>query len=131
MLAPTNQHGTRLRKRYGKNRSHLFTFPEHPDTPPDNNGSERELRPPTTYRKVTGGFRSNWASVVANPPGHTSVFGASKRGVGSARQLCYNASNQASSGRTDGTGRQARTWQVAQVLAEAIWRIVANIRSDA
>ena len=62
MLAPTNQHGKRLRKRYGKNRSHLFTFPEHPDTPPDNNGSERELRPTATYRKVTGGFRSNWGA---------------------------------------------------------------------
>jgi transposase len=31
-LAPTNQHGKRLRKRYGKNRSHLFTFLEHPDS---------------------------------------------------------------------------------------------------
>ena len=62
VLAPTNQHGKRLRKRYGRNRSHLFTFLEHPDTPPDNNGSERELRPTATYRKVTGGFRSNWGA---------------------------------------------------------------------
>jgi transposase len=61
-LAATNQHGKRLRKRYGKNRSHLFTFLEHPDTPPDNNGSERELRPTATYRKVTGGFRSHWGA---------------------------------------------------------------------
>jgi transposase len=59
VLAPTNRHGKRLRKRYGKVRSHLFTFLEHPDVPPDNNGSERELRPTATYRKVTGGFRSN------------------------------------------------------------------------
>jgi transposase len=29
---------------------------------PDNNGSERELRPTATYRKVTGGFRSHWAA---------------------------------------------------------------------
>ncbi|MFL5286385.1 MAG: transposase, partial [Rhodopila sp.] len=43
-------------------RSHLFTFLEHPDVPPDNNGSERELRPTATYRKVTGGFRSNWGA---------------------------------------------------------------------
>jgi transposase len=49
-LAPTNQHGKRLRKRYGKLRSHLFIFLEHLDTPPDNNGSERELRPTATYR---------------------------------------------------------------------------------
>jgi transposase len=60
VLAPTNPHGRRLRKRYGKVRSHLFTFLEHPDAPPDNNGSERELRPTATYRKVTGGFRSKW-----------------------------------------------------------------------
>jgi transposase len=66
-LAPTNQHGKRLRKRYGKVRSHLFTFLEHPDAPPDNNGSERELRPTATYRKVTGGFRSKWgADLFAN-----------------------------------------------------------------
>jgi transposase len=61
-LAPSNPHGKRLRKRYGKVRSHLFTFLEHPDVPPDNNGSERELRPTATYRKVTGGFRSKWGA---------------------------------------------------------------------
>jgi transposase len=60
VLAPVNQHGRRLRKRYGKVRSHLFTFLQHPDVPPDNNGRERELRPTATYRKVTGGFRSRW-----------------------------------------------------------------------
>jgi transposase len=62
-LAPTNPHGRRLRKRYGKVRSHLFTFLEHPEVPPDNNGSERELRPTATYRKVTGGFRSQWGPI--------------------------------------------------------------------
>ena len=61
-LAPTNKHGRRLRKRYGKVRNSLFTFLEHPDVPPDNNGSEREVRPTATYRKVTGGFRSVWAA---------------------------------------------------------------------
>ena len=62
VLAPVNQHGRRLRKRYGKVRSHLFTFLEHPDVPPDNNGSERELRPTATHRKVTGRFRSRWGA---------------------------------------------------------------------
>lgn len=61
-LAPGNQHARRLRKRYGKVRNSLFTFLEHPDAPPDNNGSERELRPTATYRKVTGGFRSKWGA---------------------------------------------------------------------
>ena len=79
VLAPTNRHGRRLRKRYGKVRNHLFTFLEHPEAPPDNNGSERELRPTATYRKVTGGFRSNWGAELF--AGVRSVVGtASRRG---------------------------------------------------
>ena len=61
-LAPTRRHGRRLRKRYGKMREHLFTFLDHPEVTADNNGSERELRPTATYRKVTGGFRSDWGA---------------------------------------------------------------------
>lgn len=61
-LSPVNRHGKRLRKRYHTVRSSLFTFLEHPEAPPDNNSSERELRPTATYRKVTGGFRSNWGA---------------------------------------------------------------------
>lgn len=60
-LAPTNQHGQRLRKRYGKLREHLFTFLDHPDVTADD-GSERKHRPTVTYRKVTGGFRSTWGA---------------------------------------------------------------------
>jgi len=62
VLALVNQHGGRLRKRYGNVRSHLFTFLEHPNVPPDNNDSERELRSIASYRKVTGGFRSRWGA---------------------------------------------------------------------
>src|SRR3954465_1711563 len=58
-LAPANRHGQRLRRRYGKVRDHLFTFLDCPEVAADNNGSERELRPTATYRKVTGGFRSD------------------------------------------------------------------------
>ena len=61
-LVPGNPQARRLRKRYGKVRNSLFTFLEHPEVPPDNNGSERELRPTATYRKVTGGFRSKWGA---------------------------------------------------------------------
>ena len=61
-LAPINRHGKRLRRRYGKLRSHLFTFLDHPEVGADNNSSERELRPTATYRKVTGGFRSDWGA---------------------------------------------------------------------
>ena len=45
VLAPTNRDGRRLRKRYGAVRGSLFTFLEQPNVPPDNNGSEQELRP--------------------------------------------------------------------------------------
>jgi transposase len=62
VLQPSNRHGQRLQKRYRKVRHGLFTFLTHPAVPPDNNGSERELRPMATYRKVTGGFRSDWGS---------------------------------------------------------------------
>ena len=61
-LDPGHKHGKRLRKRYAKVRNDLFTFLAHPEVPPDNNGSERELRPTATYRKVTGGFRSDWGA---------------------------------------------------------------------
>ena len=81
-LAPTNPHGKRLRKRYGKVRSHLFTFLEHPDVPPDNNGSERELRHTATYRKVTGGFRSDWGA---------DLFAAIRSVVGTAARRGIDA----------------------------------------
>ena len=87
VLAPTNSHGRRLRKRYGKVRSHLFTFLEHPDVPPDNNGSERELRPTATYRKVTGGFRSQWGADLF--AGVRSVVGTGARqGKNAYQAIC-------------------------------------------
>jgi transposase len=76
-LVPTNLHGLRLRKRYGKLREHLFTFLEHPDVTADNNSSERELRPIATYRKVTGGFRSKWGAEFYAAV--RSVIGTAKR----------------------------------------------------
>ncbi len=57
---PTNAHGIRLRKRYGKDRDSLFTFMTERAVPPTNNGSERDLRPSTIFRTVTNGFRSEW-----------------------------------------------------------------------
>ena len=81
-LAPGNPHGQRLRKRYGKVRNSLFTFLKHPDAPPDNNGSERELRPTATYRKVTGGFRSKWGA---------DLFAAVRSVVGTAARRGLDA----------------------------------------
>ncbi len=79
-LAPTTRDGRRLRKRYGKVRAHLFTFLDHPEVAPDNNSSERELRPTATYRKVTGGFRSDWGPDLF--AGFRSIVGtAARRGI--------------------------------------------------
>ncbi len=93
-LAPTHLDGQRLRKRYGKHRSHLFTFLDHPEVPADNNGSERELRPTATYRKVTGGFRSDWGADLF--AGVRSVIGtAARRGVGAYQAIQQTLRGQA------------------------------------
>jgi len=93
-LAPTHRDGQRLRKRYGKLRSHLFTFLDHPELPADNNGSERELRPTATYRKVTGGFRSTWGADLF--AGVRSVIGtAARRGVGAYQAIQQTLRRQA------------------------------------
>jgi len=80
VLAPTNRHGLRLRKRYGLLREHLFTFLDHPEVTADNNASERALRHTATYRKVTGGFRSDWGADLFAAV--RSVIGtAARRGI--------------------------------------------------
>jgi hypothetical protein len=63
---------------------HLLTFLDHPEVPADNNGSERELRPTATYRKVTGGFRSDWGADLF--AGVRSVIGTAARRGESAYQ---------------------------------------------
>ena len=79
-LTPSHRDGRRLRKRYGKLRAHLFTFLDHPELAADNNSSERELRPTATYRKVTGGFRSDWGADLFAAV--RSVIGtAARRGI--------------------------------------------------
>jgi transposase len=86
VLAPTTKDGCRLRKRYGKLRAHLFTFLDHPEVAPDNNSSERELRPTATYRKVTGGFRSKWGPDLF--AAFRSVVGtAERRGIGAYQAI--------------------------------------------
>ena len=93
-LQPSHRHGQRLRKRYLAVRDSLFTFLEHPDAPPDNNGSERDLRPMVVYRKVTGGFRSAWGPDLCAAV--ASVVGtAARRGIDA-----YHAILAVLSGRT-------------------------------
>jgi transposase len=92
-LAPATRDGKRLRGRYGKVRSHLFTFLEHPEITADNNSSERELRPTATYRKVTGGFRSNWGADFY--AAIRSVVGTAKRrGVGAYQAITETLQGQ-------------------------------------
>jgi len=93
-LAPTHRDGQRLRRRYGKLRSHLFTFLDHAELPADNNSSERELRPTATCRKVTGGFRSDWGADLF--AGVRSVIGtAARRGVGAYQSIQQTLRGQA------------------------------------
>jgi len=62
--------------------------------PADNNSSERELRPTATYRKVTGGFRSNWGADLF--AGVRSVIGtAAHRGVGAYQAIQQTLRGQA------------------------------------
>jgi hypothetical protein len=66
-----------LTKTNGKICDSFLTFLEHPEIPPDNNNSERELRPTATYRKVTGGFRSDWGAELF--AGIRSIVGTAAR----------------------------------------------------
>lgn len=81
-LPPTQKDGLRLRKRYAKHRGSLFTFLDHPEIAPDNNSSERALRPTATYRKVTGGFRSTWGA---------DLYAAVRSVIGTASRQRQNA----------------------------------------
>ena len=93
-LAPTHRDNQRLRRRYGRLRSHLFTFLDHPEVPADNNSSERGLRPTATYRKVTGGFRSDWGADLF--AGVRSVIGtAARRGVSAYQAIQQTLRGQA------------------------------------
>src|SRR3954469_17029481 len=93
-LQPSHRRGQRLRKRYLAVRDSLFTFLEHPEAPPDDNGSERALRPMVVYRKVTGGFRSAWGPDLCAAV--ASVVGtAARRGTDA-----YHAIHAVLSGRT-------------------------------
>ena len=93
-LQPSHRRGQRLRQRYRAVRDSLFTFLEHPEAPPDNNGSERDLRPMVVYRKVTGGFRSAWGPDLCAAV-QSAVGTAARRGIDA-----YHAIHAVLSGRT-------------------------------
>ena len=82
MALPVEQKDAkRLHKRYQKHRQSLFTFLDYPELAPDNNSSERALRPTATYRKVTGGFRSTWGA---------DLYAAVRSRVGTASKSALN-----------------------------------------
>jgi transposase len=64
---PPTEDSQRLWRRFHKHRSALLLFLERDDVPPTNNASEQALRNSVIYRKVTGGFRTDWgATLYAN-----------------------------------------------------------------
>lgn len=64
---PQHDGSQRLWRRYRKHRASLFVCLHRADVPPTNNASEQALRNSVIYRKVTGGFRSDWgAQLYAN-----------------------------------------------------------------
>jgi transposase len=61
-LTPSHGAGKKLQGVIKGCRRHLFVFLANRAIPPTNNGSEQALRPGVIYRKVTNGFRSEWAA---------------------------------------------------------------------
>lgn len=60
--SPPTEAGQKLQTAIRKCRTDLFVFLERRDVPCTNNVSERYLRPSVIFRKVTGGFRSEWGA---------------------------------------------------------------------
>ena len=60
-ITPNYVDSEKLRARFVKHRHALLLFLHRDDVPPTNNASEQALRNSVIYRKVTGGFRSEWA----------------------------------------------------------------------
>ena len=60
--APTAAAGRKLARAIRSCRGDLFVFLARRDVPCTNNGCERALRPSVVFRKVTGGFRSQWGA---------------------------------------------------------------------
>jgi transposase len=65
-------------------RTKFFVFLEDPDVPATNNACEREIRPSVVFRKVTGGFRSDWGAQIH--AGYRSVTGTARLHDHTARQ---------------------------------------------
>src|ERR1700757_4598517 len=63
-VSPTTDTGQQLARGIRKCRGDLFVFITRRDVPATNNECERALRPSVIFRKVTGGFRSQWGARI-------------------------------------------------------------------
>ena len=61
-VSPTTAAGQKLARGIRKCRGDLFVFITRRDVPTTNNQCERALRPSVIFRKVTGGFPSQWGA---------------------------------------------------------------------
>jgi transposase len=61
-VSPTAEAGRKLARGVRQCRGDLFVFITRRDVPATNNECERALRPSVIFRKVTGGFRSQWGA---------------------------------------------------------------------
>jgi len=61
-VSPTAEAGRKLARGIRKCRGDLFVFITRRNVPSTNNDCERALRPSVIFRKVTGGFRSQWGA---------------------------------------------------------------------
>jgi len=68
--------GKTLLKKIKAWRTKFFVFMTDPDVPATNNISEREIRPSAIFRKVIGGFRSDWGAQIH--AGYRSVTGTAR-----------------------------------------------------
>src|SRR3712207_5221628 len=105
-LAPTNRHGQRLRRRYGKLREHLFTFLDHPEVTADNNGSERELRPTAMACSLCPSFSSAWKDWKFVLPTGATRTAPRRQGLDHARVLQIGSPDLPGSVRNDLLGGQ-------------------------
>jgi transposase len=63
-LIPICDAGCKMHKIIQKLRHNLFIFVTNRSVSATNNGAERALRPCAIYRKITNGFRSQWAATL-------------------------------------------------------------------
>ena len=68
--------GADLQRQIKAWRTKFFVFMTNRDVPATNNISEREIRPSVVFRKVTGGFRSDWGAKVH--AGYRSITGTAR-----------------------------------------------------